>query len=76
MQNVGPCPKCRGEMEQGFLVDHGNANSSLVSIWASGRPKKSVWQVTKIEDAIPVGTFRCSQCGFLESYARPEFEAQ
>jgi hypothetical protein len=22
---------------------------------------------------VPVGTFRCSACGFLESYACPEF---
>ena len=28
------------------------------------------------DKCVPVGPFRCSACGFLESYARPEFAAQ
>jgi predicted nucleic-acid-binding Zn-ribbon protein len=76
MQNVDPCPKCRGEMEQGFIVDRGHANVSLVSSWVPGPPKKSFWRATKVDRTIPVGVFRCSRCGFLEAYARPEFKAQ
>ena len=71
------CPKCEGEMEQGFIVDYSHG-ALFVSQWAPGAPKKSFWQWTKLpkEGAIPVGTFRCSSCGYLESYARPEFAAQ
>ena len=69
------CPKCDGEMEQGFMLDstHGGQISSQ---WAAGVPEKSFWTRTKAvpEDTIiPVGAFRCASCGFLESYARPEF---
>jgi hypothetical protein len=72
------CPKCNGEMVQGFIVDHHGGGKRLVSNWVEGAPEKSVWRVTKAstEKCIPVGVFRCSACGFLESYARPEFAAK
>ena len=43
-----------------------------------GPPEKSVWYGTNVPQAksIPIGTFRCASCGYLESYARPEFERQ
>jgi hypothetical protein len=72
------CPRCQGEMVQGFIVDHHAGGKRLVSTWVEGAPEKSLWRVTKVpaEKCIPVGTFRCSACGFLESYARPEFAAR
>lgn len=47
-----------------------------VSAWVEGPPEKSFWTGTKVpaEKRIPIGTFRCPKCGFLESYARPEFD--
>ena len=72
------CPKCNGEMVQGFIVDHHAGGKRLVSNWVEGAPEKSFWVVTKVpaDKCIPVGTFRCSGCGFLESYAQPEFAAK
>jgi hypothetical protein len=51
---------------------------SRVSNWVEGAPEKSVWHGTNVpaEKCVPVGTFRCSTCGFLESYALPEFAAK
>lgn len=72
------CSKCNGEMVQGFILDW-NVAGRLVSSWVEGAPEKSFWTGTKspaYEKCIPVGTFRCSDCGFLESYARPEFAAK
>jgi hypothetical protein len=72
------CPKCKGEMVQGFIVDwYGGGRRRLVN-WIEGPPEKSVWHGTSVpaDKGIPVGMFRCSGCGFLESYARPEFAAQ
>jgi hypothetical protein len=71
------CPKCNGQMEQGFVVDI-TYGGRLVSQWAAGAPAKSVWVGTKLpeEKLIPIGVFRCASCGFLESYARHEFAAQ
>jgi hypothetical protein len=28
------------------------------------------------EKLVPIGTYRCSSCGFLEQYARQEFAAK
>ena len=72
------CPKCGGDMAQGFIVDHHAGGKRLVSNWVEGAPEKSFWHRTNVpaEKCVPVGTFRCSGCGFLESYARPEFAAQ
>jgi len=70
------CPRCRGRMERGFIVDDSHA-SQLVSRWAAGEPKKSMWTGLKVEkkDVLPVATFRCSKCGYLESYANKGYEA-
>jgi hypothetical protein len=64
-------------MVQGFIVDF-TAGGKLVNNWVEGAPEKSFWQGTNVpaEKCVPVGTFRCSACGFLESYARPEFKAR
>ena len=71
------CPKCKGAMVQGFIIDWTHSGR-VVSSWAEGAPVKSFWMGTKVADdaTIPVGTFRCSNCGFLESYARDEFRAR
>lgn len=71
------CPKCNGQMEQGFVLDF-TYGTRLVSQWVAGAPEKSFWVGTKLptEKLTPIGTFRCTSCGFLESYARPEFAAQ
>ena len=64
-------------MEQGFVVDF-TYGSRMVSQWAAGAPEKSFWSGTKSPEnrLVPIGTFRCEACGYLESYARPEFEAR
>lgn len=71
------CARCNGEMEQGFIVDttHGG---HFVSRWMRGAPKKSFIFVTQIDknECIPIGTYRCKACGYLESYAQPDFDAK
>ena len=73
------CPKCNGEMVQGFIFDRADGGNRRVINWVEGAPEKSdFWTVTRVpeEKCVPVGTFRCSVCGFLESYAHPEFAAK
>ncbi len=64
-------------MEQGFVLDNAHA-ARVVSQWAPGAPLKSFWTGTKVPDkeTLPIGTYRCSSCGYLESYARSEFGAK
>ena len=68
------CPKCSGAMVQGFVFEI-DGPLRKVNAWVEGPPEKSFWQNTKVpkENTVPIGTYRCSACGFLESYARPEF---
>ena len=72
------CPKCNDVMVQGFIFDRADGGQRRVINWVEGAPDKAFWTITRIhqEKCIPVGTFRCSSCGFLESYARPEFAAK
>jgi len=73
------CPKCQGSMVQGFIADFADMGQNAnVSTWVEGQPKSSFLFGTKTpgDKRIPVGTYRCSTCGYLESYARPEFERQ
>ena len=72
------CPRCNSVMVQGFIFDREHGGVRRVINWVEGAPDKAFWTVTKVpqEKCIPVGTFRCSTCGFLESYARPEFAAK
>lgn len=72
------CPKCDGNMTQGYILDSSDA-AFFVSSWTSGIPRKSFWTGTKRKprkELMPIGVFRCSLCGFLEAYARSEFAAQ
>jgi hypothetical protein len=71
------CPKCKAEMIQGFVPDH-SRSSVLVGARYPGQPKWSFWSQTKApaEDAVPIGAFRCPECGFLEFYADAKFAAE
>ena len=71
------CPKCRGNMVQGFVPDY-TQQVAVVESWQEGQPKKSWWTRTKapVNQGIPIGAFRCEKCGFLELYADPKFAAQ
>jgi|WetSurMetagenome_2_1015567.scaffolds.fasta_scaffold228910_2 hypothetical protein len=71
------CPKCGGEMVQGFVPDL-TYGGQLVPKWHEGRPQKSFWTVTKgaADEGVPMGAFRCAKCGYLEFFADPQFAAQ
>ena len=74
MKRATECPKCGGRMDRGWIMDgtHGGVNQSR---WIEGVPEKSFWTGTKIDktkEMIAITTYRCSACGFLESYATRE----
>ena len=72
MTRSATCPKCSGRMEEGFMLDR-TYGGNLQETWAEGPPEKSFWTGMKVRGRaqIPVTTFRCSNCGFLESFASP-----
>lgn len=64
------CPKCERAMEEGYILESGQGGPS-VSSWIEGPPEKSFWTGVKVRDRanLPIRTFRCTRCGYLESYA-------
>ena len=70
MSDAKNCPKCQHLMSQGFIADRG-ADAYFVSQWVEGEPNRSFWLGLKVppEKTLPVTTYRCVSCGFLEAYA-------
>jgi hypothetical protein len=69
-RNERVCPKCNGNMQEGFIYDQAYG-ASLVSRWVQGPPERSLLTGLKLKGRrmIETRTFRCDKCGFLESYA-------
>jgi predicted nucleic-acid-binding Zn-ribbon protein len=65
------CPKCSGEMIEGFVVDE-SVGTYRVSKWQEGKPKERWLSGAKVDtmNLIKVRTYRCAGCGYLESYAK------
>lgn len=65
------CPKCQGEMEEGFIADV-TYGGVVASKWVEGPPEKSFWTGvrTKDKEQVQISTYRCTNCGYLESYAK------
>ena len=66
------CPKCKKAMGAGFVIDRGNSDRKYVQQWVEGVPEKSFWTGLSVRKraVLPVTTYRCASCGFLESYAK------
>ena len=49
-------------------VTHGGV---MAARWVAGKPEPSFWTGTKVRDKEQrtLTTYRCPQCGYLESYA-------
>lgn len=72
------CRRCDGELVAGFLLDRDGSSRTRQACWVSGVPDDSItralWNRGAVQniatDTLPVTTFRCSNCGLLESFAR------
>ena len=60
-------------MESGFVIDKAghDANFGFAPEWAEGAPTRSFWTGLNLaaRERHSVVTYRCSACGYLESYA-------
>jgi hypothetical protein len=59
-------------MTEGFVPDVTHSGGNAVATWVEGAPEKSFWTGVKLgkKSKYPIQTWRCSRCGFLESYAK------
>jgi hypothetical protein len=70
------CPKCKARMEEGFIIEYMDFNHTQVSNWVEGQPTDnrvlglSAGLKTKDRRMLPVSSFRCTGCGYVESYAK------
>ncbi|MGA3143697.1 MAG: PF20097 family protein [Verrucomicrobiota bacterium] len=71
------CPKCGKQMEEGYILECAFPRGLDVSKWVAGTPdwggtffglKFRPLNITRRAN-LQIRTFRCKQCGFLESYA-------
>ncbi len=71
------CSKCSGALVHGFTAEL-TGGPPMVGFWVEGEPKKAWFglRLPKQKEWIPIATLRCSVCGYIESYARPEFAAK
>lgn len=68
------CPKCRGSMDLGFMLDHAHSGYGMPT-FVMGPLRKRWWGIQiKGQPKFDVVSFRCSRCGFLESHALIEQE--
>jgi len=65
------CPKCTSSMTQGFVLDRDSYGGHRVRKWVEGAPLKGFFGL-KIgkRQQLEVQTWRCTRCGYLESYAK------
>lgn len=61
-------------MQLGFIPDYYHEYGVTPAKWVEGEPEKSFWTGAKVPKgkAHKVVTYRCTQCGYLESYATEE----
>lgn len=79
MQQSG-CPKCGGALEPGFALEHTTTNLMTKAVvqqtWHSGTPVLNRSggidsKRTSLGKGLPITMYRCSDCGYLDLFARP-----
>jgi predicted RNA-binding Zn-ribbon protein involved in translation (DUF1610 family) len=70
------CPKCGGGMLEGYILDRAHGAYKQCT-WIGGTPEERKFLGLDMQslnttgrDQIPVTTYRCPSCGFLELYAQ------
>ncbi len=69
--SIPKCRHCDVAMTIGFTLDKGDSGFQYVSCWIEGVPDEGFFGLKITEKNIGVvQTYRCSECGYLENYAR------
>ncbi len=60
------CPKCKGEMEEGFLIPEVEIEKIT---WAKSL-KTGLLGLPKVEERSQIVAHKCKNCGYVENYAK------
>jgi len=65
------CSRCNSDMEEGFLLEKGDGGILSPQTWVAGKADKSFLSGVCLKGKMVynITTFRCTACGFLDSYA-------
>jgi DNA-directed RNA polymerase subunit RPC12/RpoP len=65
------CSKCNSDMEEGFVLEKGDAGTLSSETWVAGKPDGSFFSGVSLRGKVvyDIVAFRCIACGYLESYA-------
>lgn len=72
-------PKCNYEMEQGYIPDHMTQFFAGIKSWHKGKPRRAFLGggiKSFFGGGVPIGAYRCTDCGYLEFYAWNDFKAE
>jgi predicted nucleic-acid-binding Zn-ribbon protein len=70
------CPKCKAEMEEGFVLDRGHYNTPNSATWVGGSLISPTTMEKLFGDPLrgkrqrSITSYRCTSCGYLEAYAK------
>ena len=62
------CPKCQVKMMEGYLIDKNWAGGWKPQVWGTNT-KIGAFSIN-VENETNVKTYKCKNCGYLESYAK------
>jgi predicted nucleic-acid-binding Zn-ribbon protein len=65
------CPKCQGDLEQGFILDIQNSSGSIraPADWVMATIKGGFLPGLKVKTRRKMVAYRCTSCGYVELYA-------
>jgi hypothetical protein len=74
------CAKCANPMARGYTIDSGPGPAAFsadhASRWSAGPPIRRILKMRVPRGSLPIASYRCTKCGYLESYADAEFESK
>jgi hypothetical protein len=63
------CPKCKQPMQEGFPLDRDPGGRQAQ--WVEGRSEYGLFGLRWVRrKRLPITSYRCPSCGYLESYAK------
>ena len=74
------CPKCTGQMDGGFVLDHNNLlglPAHRLPRWVEGEPERGIsggWKIAGKKTNEVSRVDRCGNCGYLEFYTSKELQ--